>query len=185
MHIHTQSSFQAIQHGYPILLSITITNAERLVCLTSCGLAPWERRHDTSTQVKSAVKHQGSAGFHLVAKQYILFEVTEEWGVLGWFGMMPSSLIYTRKHENKRFDVHGCGAAPANPTQEAERNWPHPICRSGAGCFQWLQPQIAHDEARFACSVLTDWGPQNFAEKKTWTDSLHENRSHQKECISF
>lgn len=27
------------------------------------------------------------------------------------------------QHENKRFDVDGCGAAPANPTQEAERNW--------------------------------------------------------------
>lgn len=39
---------------------------------------------------------------------------------VGCFGMIWDDVF---QHENKRFDVDGCGAAPANPTQEAERNW--------------------------------------------------------------
>ena len=73
-----------------------------------------------------------------------------------------------------------CSSSKSNSRSWEELGSPHPICRSGAGCFQWLQPQIAHDEARFACSVLTDcWTT------KLEPDSLHENRSHQKEYISF
>ena len=90
---------------------------------------------------------------------------------VGCFGMIWDDAFQPDLYEKTWEQKVWCGWMWCSSSKSNSRSWeelgsPHPICRSGAGCFQWLQPQIAHDEARFACSVLTDWGPQNFAEKK-------------------